>query len=167
MLSNLAVSFYGQANLRMAKVTQSDFSGPTFSARGTNNASPNDVSRQEIALGPNAYDDQVMQELRDLLGDVYVAAALIDLSTALDQRFANVSATGQDRQDIFHHAHFIVGRAGLMGFPLLHDRCVALQNSCMAGDCIASSYAEARKSAIATIELIARLAHDIAQVPPK
>ena len=126
-------------------------------AQSADNAMPFATIMQGPDSDPPIYNDRIFMEFRDLLGDDCATKALADLAGAVEQAFSLPTPEGQDRQQIFRRAHLVVGRAGIMGFPLLHARSVTLQDTCQSGDCIAQAYAAARAAGISTNDVIARL----------
>lgn len=89
------------------------------------------------------FDQSVFEDLRDLRGDAALRVALHELSIFLRENFGDLRAHDLDRDRIFTQAHFLVARAGLMGFPALRDACVSLQHACATADTFGAQYVQA------------------------
>ena len=125
---------------RDAVATQSEFVGIGDGAKPT---VPQDV-----------LDLELFEELRDLLGHEETKAALKELLSTLKNNFPDISAADLDREEVHVRAHFVVARAGMMGFTTLSNACSELQDACTMGAAFSSEYARARKAAVITSEAI-------------
>lgn len=105
------------------------------------------------------FDQAVFDELRDLHGDAAIRVALHEPAVCLRDNFGDVRADDLDRDRVFKQAHFLVARAGLMGFPALLDACLALQHACSTADTFGAEYVRTCSVATATrTEMAALLA---------
>lgn len=105
----------------------------------------------------NTFDQSLFEELRDLRGDVAMRAALHEVSDFLRDNFGDARTDDLDRDLVFRHAHFLVARAGLMGFIALRDACLDLQHACATAAPFETEYVRTCDAATATRAEIASL----------
>jgi HPt (histidine-containing phosphotransfer) domain-containing protein len=113
-------------------------------------ASPNPVPRE-------IFSPEIFEELREIRGTAQMRLALEEFSTCLPASFADMTANDIDRDRVFRSAHFLVARAGLMGFGALRDTCVELQHACATGAPFGNELARTRDAAMVTRDAITSL----------
>ena len=109
------------------------------------------------SVSRDIFDPEIFEELRELFGEDRTRLALEELSSCLQDSFPNVAPEELDRDQIFRRAHFLVARAGLMGFTALRDTCADLQQACAKGSPFGKEYSRTLETTTATRNAIASL----------
>ncbi len=117
--------------------------------------------RPQNLLAPIApqpvFEQELFDDLRDIIGDARTRVGLSELASVLLKTFPENPPPNPDRRQMFEAAHWLTGRAGLMGLAALQQVCADLQHACAAQAPFDAEYARSRGIARASYDVIMSL----------
>jgi CheY-like chemotaxis protein len=121
---------------------------------------PGNAPLPSPAGAPESPGGAAFQEICDLMGRPWALRGLTKLTQQIDEAFGGATGARDDKQ-LVGQAHALVSLASVLGFPMLSDRCSALEEACRSGQGVQPAYERAKASALevraAAVGLIADL----------
>ncbi len=113
-----------------------------------------ETGNQPHVVSANVFDEEIFEELCDLLGKETAYEALWQLSADLHEIFSENTSHKLDLRKVSEKAHYLIGRAGILGFTSLSDASSKLQEACKSKSQVNERYESACEKAQAACNAI-------------